>query len=50
MKAEVDGWVEEMGKEDAVEYIKSRPTVVFFHANAGELTSPAELVGHELTN
>lgn len=37
MKAEVDGWVEEMGKEDAVEYIKSRPTVVFFHANAGKL-------------
>ncbi|KAI9631953.1 Alpha/Beta hydrolase protein [Dioszegia hungarica] len=37
MKAEVDGWVEEMGKEDAVEYIKSRPTVVFFHANAGNM-------------
>lgn len=38
MKKEVDDWVEEMGKEDAVEYIKRRPTVVFFHANAGEST------------
>lgn len=37
MKEEVDKWVEEMGNEDAVEYVKSRPTIVFFHANAGEL-------------
>lgn len=36
MKEEVDKWVEEMGKEDALEYVKSRPTIVFFHANAGE--------------
>jgi hypothetical protein len=37
MKEEVGSWVEEIGKEDAVDYVKSRPTVVFFHANAGEL-------------
>ncbi|RXK41607.1 BEM46 family protein [Tremella mesenterica] len=31
---EVEKWTEEMGKEDALEYAKSRPTIVLFHANA----------------
>lgn len=42
MKEEVDSWIEEIGKEDAVDFVKSRPTVVFFHANAGELLNPSK--------
>ncbi|WVW82823.1 hypothetical protein I302_104835 [Kwoniella bestiolae CBS 10118] len=34
---ETEKWLGEMGDEKAVEYAKSRPTVVFFHANAGNM-------------
>ncbi|WWD09875.1 hypothetical protein V865_008004 [Kwoniella europaea PYCC6329] len=34
---EMEKWLEEMGDEKAIEYAKSRPTVVFFHANAGNM-------------
>ncbi|WWC60875.1 uncharacterized protein I303_103451 [Kwoniella dejecticola CBS 10117] len=34
---EMEKWLEEIGDEKAIEYAKSRPTVVFFHANAGNM-------------
>ncbi|KAK8858520.1 hypothetical protein IAR55_002747 [Kwoniella newhampshirensis] len=34
---EMEIWAEEMGNEKATEYAQSRPTVVFFHANAGNM-------------
>lgn len=39
MDEEMEKWTEEMGKEDVLEYVKGRPTVVIFHANAGESAS-----------
>jgi hypothetical protein len=33
---DVESWAEEMGKEEAVAFVRARPTVVIFHANAGE--------------
>lgn len=33
---EIDDWTREMGEDDAVEYAKNRPTIVIFHANAGQ--------------
>ncbi|RSH89329.1 hypothetical protein EHS25_002441 [Saitozyma podzolica] len=37
MDQEIESWAEEMGKEDAAEYARSRPTVIIFHANAGNM-------------
>ncbi|WVR05356.1 hypothetical protein IAU60_002370 [Kwoniella sp. DSM 27419] len=37
MDKEMDVWAEEMGDEKTVRYAKSRPTVVFFCANAGNM-------------
>ncbi|OCF36417.1 BEM46 family protein [Kwoniella heveanensis BCC8398] len=34
---EMERWAEEMGDEKSIEYAKSRPTVVIFHANAGNM-------------
>ncbi|WVQ98966.1 hypothetical protein IAU59_006098 [Kwoniella sp. CBS 9459] len=34
---EMEKWAEEMGDEKSIEYAKSRPTVVIFHANAGNM-------------
>ncbi|WWC89792.1 uncharacterized protein L201_004718 [Kwoniella dendrophila CBS 6074] len=34
---EMSKWLEEMGDEQAIQYAKSRPTVIFFHANAGNM-------------
>lgn len=32
---DVEAWTEEIAKDDVVEYVKGRPTVIIFHANAG---------------
>ncbi|WWC69226.1 uncharacterized protein I206_103163 [Kwoniella pini CBS 10737] len=34
---EMEKWLEEIGDEKSIEYAKSRPTVVIFHANAGNM-------------
>ncbi|ORX40152.1 Alpha/Beta hydrolase protein [Kockovaella imperatae] len=34
---EVADWTEEMGQDEAIEYAKSRPTIILFHANAGNV-------------
>ncbi|WVQ72842.1 hypothetical protein IAR50_002403 [Cryptococcus sp. DSM 104548] len=34
---EMEKWAEEMGDEKAISYAKSRPTVIIFHANAGNM-------------
>ncbi|WVQ80722.1 hypothetical protein IAT38_002827 [Cryptococcus sp. DSM 104549] len=34
---EMQVWADEMGDEKTIAYAKSRPTVVFFHANAGNM-------------
>ncbi|WOO77310.1 Protein bem46 [Vanrija pseudolonga] len=40
-KGENEAWEEVKDTEDAIEYVKSRPTIVMFHANAGN-------VGHRI--
>ena len=32
---DVESWAQDMGKEDVLEYVRGRPTVIIFHANAG---------------
>ncbi|WVF71946.1 hypothetical protein IAT40_006756 [Kwoniella sp. CBS 6097] len=34
---EMEKWAEEMGDEKSIEYAKTRPTIVIFHANAGNM-------------
>ena len=35
---EVEKWTQEMGEGDALAFAKSRPTIIIFHANAGEFS------------
>ena len=39
---DVESWAEEMGKEDVLAFVRGRPTVVIFHANAGASLSVSE--------
>ncbi|WRT67359.1 uncharacterized protein IL334_004330 [Kwoniella shivajii] len=34
---EMEKWLDELGDEKAIDYAKSRPTIVIFHANAGNM-------------
>lgn len=43
---EMEAWAQEMGDEKAIEYSKSRPTVVIFHANAGNMGHRVPLARH----
>ncbi|OXG18939.1 BEM46 family protein [Cryptococcus neoformans Tu401-1] len=43
---EMEAWAQEMSDEKAIEYSKSRPTIVIFHANAGNMGHRVPLARH----